>query len=68
MSRMNLPPLFTCVVCGYGIDPKSQGVIRQAVVWLKGTSRTVHEVVNEDYRYRHIVCTTKNDLQQLEMF
>lgn len=65
---MPLPPLFTCVVCGLSVDPKSQGVIRQAVVWMKGTSRTVYEVVNEDYRYRHVVCTSKADLDQMELF
>ena len=50
------------------MDPKSQGVIRQAVVWLKGTSRTVVEVVAESYQYRHAVCTNKEQMEQLELF
>lgn len=65
---MGLPPLYKCVVCDYPIDPKSNTVIRQATVWLKGTSRTVHEVVSETYQYRHLVCTSKKDLEQLELF
>jgi hypothetical protein len=65
---MGLSPTYTCVICGYSVDPKSQGVIRQAVVWLKGTSRTVVEVVAESHQYRHAVCTTKQDLEQLELF
>lgn len=65
---MGLSPTYTCVVCGLSVDPKSQGVIRQAIVWLKGTSRTVVEVVAENYKYRHAVCTSKSDLEQLELF
>lgn len=55
-------------MCGLSVDPKSQGVIRQAVVWLKGTSRTVVEIVAESHHYRHAVCTTKGQLEQLELF
>lgn len=65
---MGMSPTYTCIVCGFGVDPKSQGVIRQAVVWLKGTSRTVVEVVAESHQYRHAVCTSKSDLEQLELF
>ena len=59
---------FKCVVCGIGIDPKSTSVIRQATVWLKGTSKTVVEVVAENHLYRHVVCTSPNDYKQLEIF
>jgi hypothetical protein len=65
---MGLSPTYTCVVCGYSIDPKSQGAIRQAVVWLKGTSKTVVQVVAESHLYRHAVCTSKSELDQLELF
>lgn len=65
---MGLSPTFTCVVCGLGVDPKAQSVIRQAVVWLKGTSRTVVEVVAESHQYRHAVCANKKDMEQLELF
>lgn len=65
---MAFSPTFSCVVCGNSVDPRSQTVIRQAIVWLKGTSKTVVEVVAENYQYRHAVCTTKKDFEQLEMF
>lgn len=65
---MGLSPTYTCTVCGLSIDPKSQGAIRQAVVWLKGTSKTVVGVVAESHLYRHAVCTSPSDLEQLELF
>lgn len=58
--------MYTCVVCGYSVDPKSNGVVRKAIVWLKGSSRTVAEVVAEEYQYRHVVCMKKGDYLQTE--
>lgn len=53
---MSMPSLYVCEVCGHPLDRNSNSVIRQATVWLKGKSRTVHSVISEDFRYIHEFC------------
>ena len=62
---MAIPPLYKCQICDIEIDPKSPNSVRQAVVWLKGTSRTVAHIITEDYRYQHTFCMSKENYDQL---
>jgi len=48
--------LFLCEKCGYALDRKANSTVRRAVVWLKGNGRTVHSVVEEEFRYAHDFC------------
>lgn len=60
---MSMPALYKCQICDQELDPKSPNSLRQAVVWLKGTSKTVVYVVEEDYRYRHAFCMKRADYE-----
>lgn len=65
---MSLPPLFTCFVCNYAIDPNSSNSLRLASVWLKGAGKTVDSVENEMYRYRHNFCNLDPNFEQDSLF
>lgn len=54
--------IYKCFKCDLQVDPNSSNVMRQAVVWLKGTSKTVAELIREDYRYVHSFCLTKEEI------
>lgn len=61
---MPMPALYKCQICDQPLDPKSPNSLRQAVVWLKGTSKTVAHVVEEDFRYRHSFCMNKSEYEE----
>lgn len=65
---MSLPPLFTCELCSLEIDPKSGNSIRLAKVWLKSNGRTVAEIEDEMYRYRHSFCKDESGHKQESLF
>jgi hypothetical protein len=65
---MSLPPLYTCSVCNAEINPSSANSLRIATVWLKSSGKTVHEIVEELYIYRHNFCSEKPDAQQDSLF
>ncbi len=51
-----MPDLFYCEKCGHPLDRKANSTVRRTIVWLKGTGRTVHSVVEEEFRYAHEFC------------
>lgn len=51
-----LPPLYSCIVCNQPIDTGSSLTLRTATVWLKGSGKTVYEVIEERWIYRHEFC------------
>lgn len=61
---MAIAPIYKCQICDQELDPKSPNSLRQAVVWLKGSTKTVVHIVEEDYRYRHAFCMTKLDYEE----
>ena len=65
---MSLPPLHTCSVCGMEINPSSGNSLRIATVWLKGSGKTVQDIVEELYIYRHNFCSEKPNAQQDSLF
>lgn len=56
--------VYKCFVCDVVVDINSSNVVRQAVVWLKGASKTVAEVIREDYRYCHSFCLSRKDAEE----
>ena len=65
---MSMPPLHTCFICNYSIDPKSAMSLRLATVWLKGSGKTVDTIETEMYRYRHNYCNLGENFQQDSLF
>lgn len=65
---MNLPPLFTCIVCGLSLRPGDSTVERKTIVWLKSNGKTVNKVVEELHEYKHEFCTTKPPRGDIPLF
>jgi hypothetical protein len=65
---MSMPPLFTCFVCGYEVNPSQANVLRLSLVWLKGGGKTVAKVEDELYKYRHDFCSGEIDDSQGSLF
>jgi hypothetical protein len=61
-----MPPLYTCELCGQPIDPKGGATVRLATVWVKGQSKTLFSVEQEQWRYRHEFCFTNTERNQQE--
>lgn len=49
--------VYTCEVCGHTCDPTQKGVLRLAMVWLRGNGSTAAKVEERFHRYRHEVCS-----------
>lgn len=60
------PPLYTCELCGYFIDPKSTNAIRLVLGWVRGNTKTLASIEQENYRYRHETCVGKAEREQQE--
>jgi hypothetical protein len=65
---MTMPPLFTCFVCGYEVNPSQSNVVRLAMVWLRGGGKTVTKIEDELYKYRHDFCSGASDFDQASLF
>lgn len=63
---MSHPPLYKCELCGYQIDPKSPLSIRLVTGWLRGNTKTLFSIEQEQYRYRHETCVGKVEREQQE--
>lgn len=63
---MTAPPLYTCELCGEGIDPKGHNTIRMATCWVRGVGKTLSSVEQEHYRYRHDFCVGKAERDSQE--
>jgi len=63
---MSHPPLYTCELCGYALDPKSHLAIRLVTGWLRGNTKTLFSIEQEQYRYRHETCVGKTEREQQE--
>jgi len=66
MSRM--PKLYTCSICGLEVRPSDATTERKAVVWLKGTGKTISEVCEELFEYKHKFCTGKTNPNDISLF
>lgn len=66
MPRM--PNLYNCVVCGLEVRPSDAATERKAIVWLKSTGKTISEVAEELYEYKHKFCTAKNSANDIPLF
>lgn len=62
---VGVPPLYTCELCGYEIDPKGGTTVRLATCWIR-QGKTMFSVEQEHYRYRHDFCFTKETREQQE--
>jgi len=61
--------LYTCCVCGLDIDPSGAMSERLVTVWLKSNSKTVTQVEEEMYKYKHQFCKeTATEFVQDAMF
>lgn len=63
---MAVPPLYKCQVCEFPLDPKGQGVLRLANVWVRGASKTLYSIDHELYVYRHEACVDRKLRQEQE--
>lgn len=64
----NLPPLFTCSVCGLSLRPGDSTVERKAIVWLKAKGKTLNKVVEELHEYKHEFCSPKEPPRDIPLF
>ncbi len=55
-----IPHLFTCEVCGLEVRLQDSICSRLAIVWLKGKTTTVVDVVEDLHRYKHALCEHKS--------
>lgn len=53
MSGMNL---YSCVVCGHGLDPKGAGTYHQVTCWIPVGKTSGVKQVEPLYRYAHRIC------------
>lgn len=65
---MSLPSLYSCYVCNNPVNVSSSSVYRKAVVWLKGSGKTVGQVDEELYVYRHEFCSETTAPKQDSLF
>jgi len=66
MPRM--PNLYSCSVCGLEVRPGDATTERKAIVWLKGTGKTISEVSEELFEYKHKFCTGKTSANDIPLF
>lgn len=64
----NLPPLFTCSVCGLSLRPGDNSVERKAVVWLRAKGKTINRVVEELHEYKHEFCDPRPPSADVPLF
>ena len=50
--------LYSCVVCGYALDPKAAGVWHQVTCWVAVGKTGNIKKVEKMFRYAHGVCVT----------
>lgn len=66
MPRM--PRMYECAICGLEVRPNDGTTERKAVVWLKGSGKTISEVCEELFEYKHKFCNQKDNPNDISLF
>lgn len=63
-----MPRLYECVICGLEVRPSDATTERKAIVWLKSTGKTISEVSEELFEYKHKFCSAKDNPNDISLF
>lgn len=61
---------YVCVVCGYGLDPESNGTWKRVRCWVKNNDRSGSNIrkVEDLFDYAHGACLEKGFKQAENLF